>query len=106
MKKSLIVAMTADGVIGNDGQLPWPRIKGDLPRFRAITMGKPCIMGRKTFESLPQALDGRLNIVVSRSDYTPQNPPINYRAVTSVLEAWIVAAKFITKPYQLANAFI
>lgn len=87
MKKSLIVAMTPSGVIGKDNALPWPRLPGDLPRFRRLTMGKPCIMGRKTFESLPKALDGRMNIVVSKSGFAA--PGVN--VAPSVLEAWIRA---------------
>jgi dihydrofolate reductase len=60
------IAMARNGVIGRDGALPW-RLKSDLAMFRAITMGKPVIMGRKTWESLPSGpLKGRTNIVVSR----------------------------------------
>lgn len=65
MRLSLIVAMAANGVIGRDGDLPW-RISEDLKHFKALTMGKPMIMGRKTWESLPGALPGRPHIVVSR----------------------------------------
>lgn len=63
----VIVAAVADnGVIGNHGTMPW-RQRGDLKNFRRITMGKPIIMGRKTFESLGKPLVGRTNIVVSRN---------------------------------------
>ncbi len=48
----LVVARARNGVIGRDGDLPW-RLRSDLQRFKAITLGKPCIMGRKTWESLP-----------------------------------------------------
>lgn len=65
MRISLIVALAENGVIGRDGGLPW-RLRSDLRRFRALTLGKPLIMGRKTFESLKAPLDGRDNIVVSR----------------------------------------
>lgn len=66
---SLIVAMANDRVIGVDNTLPW-RLSADLKRFKAITMGKPIIMGRKTWESIGRPLPGRLNIVVSRNaDY-------------------------------------
>jgi len=58
--------MAENGVIGKDGTLPW-RIPEDMKWFREITMGKPCIMGRKTWESLPKKpLPGRINIVVTR----------------------------------------
>ncbi len=64
---SIIVAMTQKEVIGREGGLPWPRLSGDLPRFKRITMGHPIIMGRKTFDSLPQKepLEGRTNIIIS-----------------------------------------
>lgn len=62
----LVVARGANGVIGREGDLPW-RLRSDLQRFKAITIGKPCIMGRKTWESLPlKPLPGRLNLVLSR----------------------------------------
>ena len=72
MRIAIIVAAAENGVIGNAGGLPW-RIPSDLKRFRAMTMGKPVIMGRKTFQSLPKALDGRDNIVVTR-DPTSGHP--------------------------------
>lgn len=65
MNLSLVAAVAENGVIGAKGGMPW-RLRGDLRMFRAITMGKPLIMGRKTFQSLPKALDGRDNIVISR----------------------------------------
>ena len=63
---SLVVAMADNGVIGKGGTLPW-RIPDDMRRFKALTIGKPCIMGRKTWESLPKRpLPDRANIVVTR----------------------------------------
>lgn len=63
---ALVVARARNGVIGRDGDLPW-RLRSDLQRFKAVTMGKPCIMGRKTWESLPlKPLPGRLNIVLTK----------------------------------------
>lgn len=59
------VAVAANGVIGREGGLPW-RLSSDLKRFKVDTMGKPIIMGRKTWEGLGRALPGRLNIVVTR----------------------------------------
>jgi len=65
---ALVVARARNGVIGRDGDLPW-RLRSDLQRFKAITVGKPCIMGRKTWESLPlKPLPGRLNLVLSRDE--------------------------------------
>jgi dihydrofolate reductase len=63
----LIYARAANGAIGNDGDLPW-RLPADLKRFKSLTIGKPMIMGRKTFESLPGLLPGRRHIVLSRRD--------------------------------------
>jgi len=65
---SLIVAVSENGVIGRDGVLPW-RLSSDLKTFRRLTMGKPIIMGRRTFQSIGKPLDGRDNIVVSRDPY-------------------------------------
>lgn len=63
---ALVVARAANGVIGDKGKIPW-RLPEDMRRFRQLTMGKPCIMGRKTWQSLPKKpLPGRLNIVVTR----------------------------------------
>jgi len=59
------LARAANGVIGRDGDLPW-RIPADLKRFKAMTMGKPMVMGRKTFESFPAPLPGRRHIVLTR----------------------------------------
>ena len=63
---SLVLAVAENGVIGNAGAIPW-RIPADMRRFKALTMGKPIVMGRKTLESFPKRpLPGRLNIVVTR----------------------------------------
>lgn len=64
----LIVAVAANGTIGRDGRLPW-HLPADLKRFKALTMGKPMIMGRKTFESLPGVLPGRRHIVLTRDPH-------------------------------------
>jgi len=62
---TLVVARAVNGVIGKDGKLPW-HLPADLKRFKAITMGAPMIMGRRTFESLPGLLPGRRHIVLTR----------------------------------------
>jgi dihydrofolate reductase len=62
---SLIVARARNGVIGNKGALPW-HLPADLKHFKWLTVGKPVIMGRKTFESIGKPLPGRQNIVVTR----------------------------------------
>lgn len=61
----LIYARAENGVIGRDGALPW-RLPADLKRFKALTMGKPMVMGRKTFDSFPAPLPGRRHIVLTR----------------------------------------
>lgn len=66
MKVALIVAAAANNVIGRDNQLPW-HLPQDLKYFKAKTMGKPIIMGRKTFDSIGRPLPGRINIVVTRN---------------------------------------
>ncbi|WP_286233621.1 type 3 dihydrofolate reductase [Thalassotalea sediminis] len=80
---SMIVAHAADRVIGKDNDMPW-HLPADLAYFKNTTLGKPVIMGRKTYESIGRPLPGRLNIVISRDD--------NYKAdgitvVTSVEQA-------------------
>lgn len=65
MKLALLAAVARNGAIGRDNGLPW-HLPDDLRRFRALTLGKTVIMGRKTYESLPGALPGRHSIVVSR----------------------------------------
>ncbi len=79
---AFVVAVSRNGVIGRAGGLPW-HISSDLKRFKAITMGKPLIMGRKTWESLPKKpLPGRPNIVITRQK--------NYRA-----EGAIVVSRYL-----------
>jgi dihydrofolate reductase len=65
LKLSLIVAMSCNGVIGRDNRLPW-HLPEDLKHFRKVTLGKPVVMGRKTWESIGRPLPGRTNIVISR----------------------------------------
>ena len=62
---AMMMAMDKNKLIGANGDLPW-RIPGDLPYFKRVTMGKPIIMGRKTYDSMGRALPGRTNIVVTR----------------------------------------
>ncbi|QFT56660.1 dihydrofolate reductase [Microbulbifer sp. THAF38] len=84
---ALIAAVARNGAIGRDNELPW-RLSGDLQFFKRTTMGKPVVMGRKTFESIGRPLPGRANIVITR------NP--DWRAegveVVSTLEAGLELA--------------
>lgn len=87
MEIVFVVAIAENGVIGAGGAIPW-RQKSDMARFKALTIGKPVIMGRKTFESLRRPLPGRTNIVITRDTA--------YRAAgavvtTSALDAEAVA---------------
>jgi len=84
----LVVAVAANGVIGRDGDLPW-RLPSDLKRFKALTLGKPVLMGRKTWASIGKPLPGRPNIVVTRDpDFSAPGAQ-----VVSSLEAGLAAAR-------------
>ncbi|PZM13597.1 dihydrofolate reductase [Rhizobium tubonense] len=63
--KTIVVAVSRNGIIGRDGDMPW-RLSTDLKRFKARTMGKPVIMGRKTFQTIGKPLPGRPNVVITR----------------------------------------
>ena len=65
MRISLVVAVAENGVIGRDGELPW-HLPDDLKAFKQITLGKPVLMGRKTWESIGRPLPGRHNVVITR----------------------------------------
>jgi len=65
MKVVLVAAIGENNVIGRDGQLPW-RLKSDLAHFRRVTINRPVVMGRKTFQSIGQPLKDRTNIVITR----------------------------------------
>ena len=70
---SIIVAMAKNRVIGINNQLPW-RLPEDLKYFKTVTMNKPIVMGRKTFESMPKALPNRTNVIITRkTDYKAEN---------------------------------
>jgi dihydrofolate reductase len=87
MEVVLIVAVAENGVIGAGGTIPW-RLKSDMQRLKAMTIGKPVVMGRKTFESIPRRpLPGRTNIVVTRD--------AAYRAAGAVVTTSFADAKAI-----------
>ncbi|RBC32446.1 dihydrofolate reductase, partial [Xanthomonas oryzae pv. oryzae] len=83
MKVILIVAFDRNNAIGRDNDLPW-KLPDDLKRFKALTLGKPILMGRKTAQSLRRALPGRLNLVLTRSGLVPFD---GMQAVASVAQA-------------------
>jgi dihydrofolate reductase len=82
----LIVAVAENGVIGSNGAIPW-RLKTDQQRLKTMTMGKPVVMGRKTFESLRRPLPGRTNIVITRD--------ANFRAAGAVVTTSFAEARAI-----------
>lgn len=83
----LIVAMAGNGVIGRDNAIPW-RLKSDQQRFKQMTLGKPIVMGRKTFVSLRRPLPGRTNIVVTRD---PRFQAAGAVVTDSLARAWEIA---------------
>jgi dihydrofolate reductase len=86
MEIVLIVAIGENGVIGAGGTIPW-RLKSDMQRLKAMTIGKPIVMGRKTFVSLRRPLPGRTNIVVTRDR--------NFRAAGAVVTMSFDAARAV-----------
>jgi dihydrofolate reductase len=86
MEIVLIVAVADNGVIGAAGAIPW-RLKTDLQRFKTMTLGKPVVMGRKTFVSLRRPLPGRTNIVVTRD--------ANFRAAGAVVTTSLADARAV-----------
>jgi dihydrofolate reductase len=87
MKIVFVVAAAENGVIGRDGDLPW-KLKSDMARFKALTINKPVVMGRKTWASLPKPLVHRTNIVVTRDkDFAPAGAEVVHS-----IEAAIAAA--------------
>lgn len=91
MKISMIAAMAHDRIIGNANSMPW-HLPADFTWFKRCTLGKPIVMGRKTFESIGRPLPGRLNIVISR------NPNFSAEGITVVND--IAAAKLIAGDAQ------
>lgn len=85
---AIIAAVAANGVIGAGGGMPW-RLRTDMQRFKRLTMGKPVVMGRKTFDGIGMPLAGRVNIVVSRrAGFAPDGV-----TVAPSLEAALIAAE-------------
>jgi dihydrofolate reductase len=82
----LIVAAAENGVIGSHGAIPW-RLKSDMRRFKALTLGRPVVMGRKTFVSIGRPLPGRTNIVVTRD--------AGYRAAGAVVTTSFANARAV-----------
>ena len=88
MRLSLLAALDRRHAIGRDNALPW-RLPDDLQRFKALTLGKPIVMGRRTAESLGRALPGRMNLVLTRCGRAPF---AGMQAVASLAQARALAA--------------
>jgi dihydrofolate reductase len=86
MKISIIVAMDANGVIGHDNELPW-HLPADLQHFKKTTMGKPILMGRKTYESIGRPLPGRTNIVITRDSRYQAAGCVVVNSIDAAMEA-------------------
>lgn len=90
-----VLAVAENGVIGRNNEIPW-RIKADMQRFRALTIGKPVVMGRKTFLSLKRPLPGRTNIVMTRDP--------NFSAPGAVVTMSVAAALEVARGDALRRA--
>ncbi|KQT21296.1 MULTISPECIES: dihydrofolate reductase [unclassified Bradyrhizobium] len=88
MEIVFVVAIAENGVIGAGNAIPW-RLKSDMAHFKALTIGKPVIMGRKTFESLRRPLPGRTNIVITRD--------AAYRAAGAIVTTSVAAADAVAR---------
>lgn len=90
---AMIAAVGENGVIGADGAIPW-RLPTDFAHFKRTTMGKPLIMGRKTFESIGKPLPGRINMVVTRqSAYQPDGVLVFHNLAAALARAQQIAAE-------------
>ena len=114
---SLVVAVSTNNVIGSEGDLPW-RLSADLKHFKALTMGKPIVMGRRTWESIGRALPGRQNIVITRqADYVADgadvvtSPAAALRAAGDAAEIMVIGggeiyALFLDKAERLYRTLV
>lgn len=101
-KLTLVVAVAKNGVIGRDGALPW-RLSSDMKRFKAATIGKPVLMGRKTWDSLPRKpLPGRQNLILTRdADFKADDA-----WVYTDLDAMLAAARAMAEAAGVAEACV
>jgi dihydrofolate reductase len=106
MKISLIVAVSENGTIGRNNGLPW-RLPLDLRRFKQLTLGKPVIMGRKTWESIGRPLPGRKNIILTRDEALEAPGCVVVRSTGAALaEAGEAAEIMIIGGASLYEAFL
>jgi dihydrofolate reductase len=104
---SLVYAQSKNGVIGRDGDLPW-RLPSDLKRFKETTLGKPVIMGRKTWNSLPRKpLPGRVNIVMTRDkSFAAEEATVVSSAAAALAAAGEVAEVCVIGGGEIYSAFL
>ena len=103
---SLIVAASANNVIGSQGELPW-RLSDDLRRFKEITMGKPIIMGRKTWDSIGRPLPGRQNIVITRqADFAAEGCDVVTSAADAISAAGDAPETMVIGGSQVYSLFL
>ena len=103
---TLIVAVADSGVIGRDNGLPW-HLPADLQHFKRITMGKPILMGRKTFESIGKPLPGRENIVVTRDpNYRRDGIRVVHDAGSALRAAGVAPEVMVIGGAELFRAFL
>jgi dihydrofolate reductase len=103
---TLIVAVADSGVIGRDNSLPW-HLPEDLKRFKRLTMGKPIVMGRKTFESIGKPLPGRQNIVVTRdTNYRREGVTVVHHVDAALRAAGPVAEVMVIGGAELFGALL
>lgn len=106
MKISLIAAMAKNRVIGKDNQMPW-HMPADLQHFKKVTLGKPVIMGRKTFESIGRPLPGRKNIVITRdANYQAEGVQVVATPDLAIEAAGVVAEVMIIGGGQIYVHFM
>lgn len=106
MEKIIIAAVSENGVIGKNGEIPWD-ISEDMKHFKETTTGHPVIMGRKTYQSFPKSfrpLPDRTNIVLTRSDFDPEDESV--KIVNSLSEAYEKAEKIDEKAFVIGGSSV
>lgn len=106
MEKIIIAAVSENGAIGKNGEIPW-NIPEDMKHFKETTMGNPVIMGRKTYQSFPKnvrPLPGRTNIVLTRSGFNPEDESV--KVANSLEEAYGIADEISDKAFIIGGSTV
>jgi len=106
MRLSAIVCCDANRGIGKDNGIPWPRLKADMARFREVTMGKPMIMGRATWESIGKPLPGRTSIVLSQRKHEEIALPSGVKHAIDINHAIRIAAEHGEEGVVIGGGFV